>query len=161
MHADGDEMSMTLRDAVANDAEGILACLASAFDPYRARYTPAAYAHTILDLHSLQLRLREMSVLVALCGKQIVGTVAFGAKGDEGYLRGMAVHPGWQGSGVASILLDRADKALRQRDCRLVTLGTTEALERAGRFYRRAGFVPSGKIVEFFGMALYEYIKYL
>jgi hypothetical protein len=30
---------------------------------------------------------------VALSGDQIVGTVAYAAKGDDGHLRGMAVHP--------------------------------------------------------------------
>jgi ribosomal protein S18 acetylase RimI-like enzyme len=156
-----DETNVTLRDAVVDDTEGILACLAFAFAAYRSRYTDGAYADTVLDPHTLQVRLREMSVLVALCGNQIVGTIAFAAKGDDGHLRGMAVRPEWQGTGVASMLLDTAVKALHRRNCRYVTLDTTEALERAVRFYRRAGFTPSGKVAEFFGMPLYEYIKRL
>jgi ribosomal protein S18 acetylase RimI-like enzyme len=152
---------VTLRNAVGDDAEGILECLASAFGAYQSQYTHEAYADTVLDLHSLQVRLTEMSVLVALCGNQIVGTIAFAAEGEDGHLRGMAVRPELQGTGVASILLDTAVKALQQRNCQFVTLDTTEALERAARFYRRAGFTPSGKIGNFFGMALYEYIKYL
>jgi ribosomal protein S18 acetylase RimI-like enzyme len=152
---------MTLRNAVADDADGILACLASAFGAYRSQYTHEAYADTVLDLHSLQVRLREMSVLVALRGNHVVGTVAFAAKGDDGHLRGMAVHPEWQGTGVAPRLLDAAVKALHQRNCQFVTLDTTEPLERAVQFYRRAGFIPSGKVADFFGMPLYEHIKYL
>jgi GNAT superfamily N-acetyltransferase len=49
-----------------------------------------------------------MSVLVALCGNQIVGTIAFAAAGDDGHLRDIAVRPEWQGTGVASVLLDTA-----------------------------------------------------
>jgi GNAT superfamily N-acetyltransferase len=158
---DCDGKGLMLRNAAADDAEGILACLASAFEAYRSQYTYEAYADTVLDLPSLQLRLREMSVLVARCGNQIVGTIAFAAKGDDGHLRGMAVRPEWQGRGVAPRLLDTAVKALRQRNCRFVTLDTTEPLERAIQFYRREGFVPSGKVAHFFGMLLYEYIKQL
>lgn len=161
MRMDCGETSITLRDAVADDAEAILACLASAFGAYRSQYTQEAYADTVLNSHSLQVRLTEMSVLAALCRNQIVGTIAFAAKRNDGHLRGMAVRPEWQGTGVASILLDTAVKALRELDCQFVTLDTTEVLERAIRFYRRAGFMPSGKVVDFFGMPLYEYIKRL
>jgi ribosomal protein S18 acetylase RimI-like enzyme len=161
MHADCEQTSTTVRSAVIDDAEAILACLASAFEAYRSQYTWEAYADTVLDLHSLQVRLREMSVLVALCGDQIVGTIAFAAKGEEGHLRGMAVRPEWQGMGVASMLLDAAVKALHECNCRFVTLDTTAALERAIRFYRRAGFTASGKVSDFFGMLLFEYVKHL
>jgi ribosomal protein S18 acetylase RimI-like enzyme len=161
MRVNCDQSNVTLRDAVAKDAEAILACLASAFRAYRSQYTQEAYADTVLNLHTLQVRLTEMSVLVALCGNQIVGTIAFAAKQDDGHLRGMAVRPECQGTGVASILLDTAVNALAQRNCRFVTLDTVAALERAVRFYRRAGFIPSGKVADFFGMPLYEYVKYL
>lgn len=153
--------SVTVRYAVADDEESILACLNSAFGLYRKEYTREAYADTVLDCRTLKIRLREMSVLVALYGEQVVGTVAFAATGDEGHLRGMAVRPEYQGTGVARILLETAVTALHQVGCRVVSLDTTEPLKRATRFYRRAGFARSGKVVDFFGMRLHEYIKTL
>jgi ribosomal protein S18 acetylase RimI-like enzyme len=153
--------NVTVRSAVASDSPAILMCLASAFEPYRDEYTHEAYADTVLDRQSVQDRLREMSVLVAVCGDQVVGTVAFSVEGDTAHLRGMAVRQEWQGVGVASALLHNVVAALRQRNCRFVTLDTTEPLERAINFYRRAGFAPSSKISDFFGMRLHEYVRSL
>jgi hypothetical protein len=42
-----------------------------------------------------------------------------------------------------------------------VSLDTTEPLRRAMRFYERNGYQRSGKVTDFFGMTLIEYIKEL
>ena len=42
-----------------------------------------------------------------------------------------------------------------------VSLDTTEPLRRAVRFYERHGFRPSGRVSDFFGMPLFEYVKEL
>jgi len=34
-------------------------------------------------------------------------------------------------------------------------------LQRAIRFYTKHGFSPSGRVTDFFGMRLYEYVKLL
>jgi GNAT superfamily N-acetyltransferase len=96
------QRSFTIRSADSNDGEGILACLASAFAPYRNSYTPAAFTDTVLDAEMVQHRLREMCAFVAVSKGEVVGTIACAASGDEGHLRGMAVMPDWQGQGVAS-----------------------------------------------------------
>ena len=72
---------------------------------------------------------------------------------------GMAVAPGWQGSGVAAALLEAAEDQLRQAGCTRVTLDTTEPLQRAIRFYTRHGYAATGHVTDFFGMRLYEYAK--
>jgi GNAT superfamily N-acetyltransferase len=79
----------------------------------------------------------------------------------EGHLRGMAVLPGWQGTGVADRLLAEIEAHLKRQGCTRITLDTTEPLERAMRFYERHGYSRSGRISDFFGMRLLEYHKYL
>jgi len=151
---------IVIRPAGDEDVEGILRCLATAFEPFRAQYTAEAFADTTLNSESLRLRLQRMHVLVA-CFGAIVGTVAAAAGGDEGHLRGMAVLPAWHGSGVATELLGSIERWLKQRGCKRVTLDTTLPLEPAARFYTRNGYKRSGKIRDFFGMPLVEYAKEL
>jgi GNAT superfamily N-acetyltransferase len=94
--------------------------------------------------------------------KQVVGTVSCSQTDErEGHIRGMAVRPEWQGASVAAQLLQRVESELRDRKCSRVSLDTTEPLRRAMRFYERNGYQRSGKVTDFFGMALIEYIKEL
>jgi GNAT superfamily N-acetyltransferase len=153
--------SFQIRKASADDGTTILACLAATFEAYRQQYTPDAFADTVLDPTTVQERIREMCIFVAIYAITIVGTIGCKASGEEGHLRGMAVLPEWQGSGVASSLLEAAETELRRAGCQFVTLDTTIPLERAIRFYQRHGFVASGRVSDFFGMQLFEYTKRL
>jgi GNAT superfamily N-acetyltransferase len=153
--------SFHLRKASADDGQAILACLAAAFAPYRTQYTPEAFADTVLDSATVQERIREMCVFVAVSAETIVGTIGCNANLEEGHLRGMAVLPEWQGTEVASSLLQAAEAELRRAGCKFVTLDTTRPLERAIRFYQRHGFVASGRVSDFFGMELFQYAKWL
>jgi GNAT superfamily N-acetyltransferase len=151
----------SVRHAVVDDSEGILACLHAAFEPYQSQYTPLAYEDTVLTAASLEHRLQDMSVLVAvLPAGEVIGTIAYSmVNAAEGHLRGMAVRPEHQGRGVASALLQRTEAELRNRGCRRITLDTTEPLQRAARFYRRHGFRSSGRVSDFYGMTLCEFVK--
>jgi GNAT superfamily N-acetyltransferase len=104
-----------------------------------------------------------MCVFVATSNSgEIVGTVAYHiVHQGEGHIRGMAVRPAWHGSGVAALLLKSAESELREQKCLRISLDTTEPLVQAMRFYGRNGFHPSGKIADFFGMPLFEYVKTL
>jgi ribosomal protein S18 acetylase RimI-like enzyme len=150
-----------IRKATAEDASGILACLSAAFEKYRDNYTPGAFADTILSADTIAKRLQEMTVFVATEESgEIVGTIACGiVNAAESHIRGMAVVPASQGSGIAAQLLTRAEAHFRERNCKRITLDTTAPLERAIRLYKRFGFAQSGKIQDFFGMPLIEYVK--
>lgn len=153
-------MAIAIRKATASDSQGILDCLRLAFEPYRERYTPEGYADTVLGPATIHERLSSMTVLAAIGDEgQTIGTIACSAKSTEGHLRGMAVLPSWQGSGVAQRLLDAALGELRARGCSRITLDTTEPLQRAIRFYERNGFRRSGVVRDFFGMPLFEYVR--
>jgi len=128
---------------------------------YRDSYTPAAFADTILTPERMQKRFQEMTVFIATeKSGEIVGTIACSVVNpEEGHIRGMAILPTAQGSGIAARLLTRAEAHFRQRNCKRISLDTTAPLTRAIRFYERAGFSRSGKVQDFFGMPLYEYVK--
>jgi ribosomal protein S18 acetylase RimI-like enzyme len=153
--------SLSIRLATESDTEGILSCLRSAFQPYESSYTLAAYEDTVLTQKTLLVRLKAMSVFVAVIETgEIVGTIACQVLGQgEGHLRGMAVDPGWHGCGIAPGLLERAESELRVRKCTRITLDTTEYLKRAIHFYERNGYRASGKVSDFFGMPIYEFVK--
>jgi ribosomal protein S18 acetylase RimI-like enzyme len=155
------EDDISVRKATAADAGAILGCLASAFEPYRARYTPGAYLDTVLTAETIARRLESMQVLVAVAAaEQVIGTIACAmSDGTEGHLRGMAVQPKWQGRGAAERLLRAAEAELLSRGCGRITLDTTEPLQRAMRFYEQHGYRRSGRITDFFGMPLHEYVK--
>ena len=152
--------NVRVRKATAADAEAILRCLGFAFDAYKSSYTAAGYEDTVLTKQSIGRRLKEMSVFVAVeSAGEVIGTIACRVDGTEGHLRGMAVLPAWQGCGAAEELLIHAESALRSRGCKLITLDTTEPLQRAMRFYEKHGYRRSGKVGDFFGMPLIEYVK--
>jgi ribosomal protein S18 acetylase RimI-like enzyme len=151
----------SIRRATIGDAEGVLGCLRSAFEPYRDDYTDAAFADTVLTPDTIQQRLAAMVVFVAhTADGAIVGTVGCEVlAGGEGHIRGMAVRPGWQGCGIAQQLLEAVESELRERKCSRIRLETTAPLQRAMRFYEKNGFRPTGRVTDFFGMPLFEYVK--
>ena len=155
------EKPVSIRTATDDDCRGILECLTLAFAPYQQSYTGEAFLDTVLTPETVHKRLADMSVFVAIHGaSRVVGTIGCKALAEgEGHIRGMAVIPEWQGSGVSKRLLAKAEAELRKAGCRIVTLDTTEPLKRAVQFYNKNGFRPTGKVGFFFGMPLFEYSK--
>ena len=156
------KIAVEIRQAREGDGREILECLASAFEPYREQYTADAYADTVLNDSSLPARMQTMQVIVAVSSAEVIGTVA-GAHfhTGEGHLRGMAVLPQYQGSGVSAQLLAAIEAWLRARGCTRVTLDTTLPLLAAMKFYEKHGYSRSGRRSDFFGMPLIEYVKQL
>ena len=151
-----------IRRATHADCDGILRCLGAAFARYESDYAPAAYQDTVLKPETLDRRLHDMYVLVAVSKSEVVGTLAYQVvPGGYGHLRGMAVIPEWHGRGIATRLLHRAECALRANHCRHCTLDTTAVLQSAISFYRSHGYAATGKQSDFFGMSLFEYSKQL
>jgi ribosomal protein S18 acetylase RimI-like enzyme len=151
---------ITIRRAQVEEVESIVECLESAFEPFRSQYTRDAFRDTVLSSEAIRERMVHMTVYVAIATeREVVGTVASALEGEDGHLRGIAVRPAWQGRRIADQLLLVAENDLITAGCVRITLDTTVPLQRAIRFYQRNGFVPSGRITDFFGMPLYEYVK--
>lgn len=73
----GKDFNIRRADSCAH-SQGILACLAEAFAPYRNSYTPEGYADTVLSPETLAHRIETMTIFVAVAGEgEIVGTIAF------------------------------------------------------------------------------------
>jgi GNAT superfamily N-acetyltransferase len=156
-------MHYRIRPAGPEQLAGVAACLAAAFEPYRAAYTPGAFSDTVPTIDGLAQRMKTMTILyVSGMGAEVIGTIACSVSAPgEGHLRGMAVLPEFQGRGVAEELLLTAEDELRRLGCSRVTLDTTLALERARHFYAVYGYTPTGNVADFFGMPLHEYEKQL
>ena len=155
--------SFAVRPATDADAHALRECLHEAFEPYRDRYTPGAFADTVISIEEVRKRLADMVLFVAQ-GRQdaVIGTIGCSVVvPGEGHIRGLAVRPDAQGGGVASRLLEAAEAAMRQRGCTTITLDTTIPLERAMQLYERRGYRQSGVVRDFFGMPLLEYVKRL
>lgn len=150
-----------IRPARAEDAAAILQCLRAAFEPYHSQYTPQAWLDTVMTPDTLLQRLSSMTVFVAFDAQgTIVGTIGGAVvSSSEGHLRGMAVPPEGHGRGIAQRLLDAMEKHLLAKESRVISLDTTEPLQRAMRFYEKNGYRRTGKITDFFGMPLIEYAK--
>jgi GNAT superfamily N-acetyltransferase len=150
-----------LRRATLRDAPGLLACLHAAFAQYQGDYTAAAYEDTTLTQTAVLDRLARMRVVVAVDSVgAVIGTLATERRSRaEGHLRGMAVVPEYQGTGVAAALLRDALRQLTRDGCERVTLDTTRPLERAVRFYEKNGFHRSGGVGDLFGMPLFEFVR--
>ena len=105
--------------------------------------------------------MEEMRLFVAVSDAgEIVGTIGYKwIDTEEAHLRGMAVLPEHQGSGIAQRLLQAVESDLRQGTCLHISLGTTKPLKRAASFYERNGYRTSGRVSDFFGMPLVEYTK--
>lgn len=150
-----------IRRARERDAQGILDCLRTAFEPYRASYAADGFADTLLAADTIRRRFEEMTIFVATDdSEEVVGTIACAViAAREGHVRGMAVRPPWHGRGVARRLLEAVESELRSKGCARVSLDTTEPLKRAVAFYEKNGYRFSGRVTDFFGMRLYEYVK--
>jgi ribosomal protein S18 acetylase RimI-like enzyme len=158
-----DRSSISIRKAHIADSRGILQCFQEAFAAYRSVYTPGAYRDTVVSPEALENRMATMCVFVAASSSgEVVGTVACYAVGPhEGHIRGMAVRPAWHGVDVAGKLIRSVETELRDRGCTRISLDATLPLQRAMRFYEKHGFRRSGRISDFFGMELIEFVKTL
>jgi len=152
-------LHLHIRQASEREVDAILECLQAAFAPYQDQYLSEAYADTVLTHAALRQRLQQMRVLVALSGGKVVGTVAGAVHDREGHLRGMAVLPEYRGRGVSRRLLTAIESWLLTQGCTRLSLDTTQPLRAAIRFYEKNGYHASGRVRDFFGMPLMEYVK--
>lgn len=155
-------IAVTVRRAHEDDAVRISACLEAAFAPYRPQYTCLAFEDTVPGPREISERMRTMTLYVAgVPNCDVVATVGSSTNGKEGHLRGMAVLPAWQGHFIADHLLRSVEEDLMEAGCERLTLDTTLPLERAIRFYERNGFLRTGRVTDFYGMPLHEFVKRL
>lgn len=151
-----------IRQARANDAEGISSVLRVAFAEFEPRYTRSAFAATTPTPDGVLERMNEGPIWVVEHGGGVIGTASVLLEDVGVYIRGMAVHPGARGKGVARRLMERIEAfAIAQGRSRLF-LSTTPFLSEAIRLYERHGFrrIQEGPD-ELFGTPLFTMEKLL
>jgi ribosomal protein S18 acetylase RimI-like enzyme len=130
----------TVRLAVIDEVADVARVLRDAVEPYRPRYTPAAFAATTPSEAELRQRWHEGPVWVAVQGDRIVGTVAAVPRPGALYMRSMAVHPDSHGGGCGRRLVEAVERHAVATRLSAVVLSTTPFLDSAIALYERCGF---------------------
>jgi uncharacterized protein len=156
----GAPVSDCVRAATEADAEAVATVLRAAFQEFESLYTPEAFSATTPTAGEVRCRLEEGPVWVAVPDRRVLGTVSALPRGDELYLRSMAVSPAVRGQGIGQLLLDRVERFAIERGHRRIVLTTTPFLLGAIRLYERAGFVRAGaEMGELHGTPLFGMVK--
>ncbi|MFX0081562.1 MAG: GNAT family N-acetyltransferase [Candidatus Hodarchaeota archaeon] len=151
-----------IRKAQPKDAKGIHEVLSAAFEEFRHFYSLEGFANTVMSEQAALDRMKDMEIYIAINQNGIIiGTIGWKRLSEnEGHIRGMAVHPKFQGkNSPAAALLKEVEKDALSQGCTFLTLDTTEILKRAQNFYRKQGFNETGKTGDFFGSTIYEFEK--
>jgi GNAT superfamily N-acetyltransferase len=153
---------MQIRIANSDDAPAIASTLHRAFLEFEPLYTPEAFAITVSSSEQIRLRLNEGPIWVAEEGDVVVGTISVVPKGDELYIRGMAVDPAARGSGIGRELMKWVEEYAAPRGFKRLYLSTTPFLSDAIRLYEKCGFVRTDDGPDnLFGTALFTMEKKL
>ena len=152
----------SIRPATEVDLPSLAALIYTSFIEYKPSYTDEGFAATTPTSDQLARRMAEGPIWVAVQDEVVLGTVSVVSRGDELYIRGMAVAPEARGLGLGELLLKTVeDLALAHGHKRLV-LSTTPFLSRAIRLYTRFGFQrTTDGPHELFGTPLFTMVKEL
>lgn len=131
---------ITVRRATTADLSEIATLMHESFVEYRSLYTAAAFLATTPNAEQIAVRMTQGPVWVAEYDGPIVGTVSVVPRGEDLYIRGMAVLPGARGLQLGQLLLQQVDEFARAQKHKRLVLSTTPFLHRAIRLYERAGF---------------------
>ena len=142
------------------DASLISSVLETAFAEYRSLYTDRGFAATTPTSDQVERRLLEGPIWIALRDDETVGTVSVVLRGEELYVRGMAVLPASRGLHLGELLLKQVEEFALDNNCKRLILSTTPFLFRAIRLYERAGFRRTADGPhDLFGTPLFTMIK--
>lgn len=98
-----------------------------------------------MAVFSSELALRSgRAYQVARSGKSLAGYTGLLFVDDEAHVTTVATAPGWQGRGVATVMLATAFRQARTAGIRQISLEVAAGNERAQALYRRFGFMPVG-----------------
>ena len=98
---------------------------------------------------------------VAKEGGTVVGTVSAIERGEEVYIRSMALLPSARGRGIGRRLLAQVEAFAVSRGARRLSLTTTPFLTAAIRLYERAGFRRASGPLDLCGTPLFAMAKEL
>ncbi len=134
-------MRLDLVPAKAVDASDMQVLVGAAYEQYVPRIgrEPAPMAADYDEV------VRSGRSLLAKVGSELVGLLVTAVGEDALLVENLAVLPRLQGSGVGSLLLRRAEDLAREAGLSEVRLYTNEVMSENIAFYRRKGFVETGR----------------
>jgi putative acetyltransferase len=141
--ASRNETDVQIRMAVPADASWVVSVLRESFAEYETLYTPEGFAATTPANALVLDRMKEGPVWVALLDHSVVGTASAVGRGEDLYIRGMAVLPTGRGLGIGRLLLKQIEDYGSAHSYRRLILSTTPFLHRAILLYDRFGFSRS------------------
>src|SRR5258705_6915738 len=94
-----------IRRAELNDAAAVAALLLDAFAEYRPLYTEKGFDATTPAANEIGKRIEQRAVWLAEHDNKIAGTVSIFPRGEELYIRSMAVSQVARGKGIGKILM--------------------------------------------------------
>jgi len=80
------------------------------------------------------------NLLVLEEDNQLIGSVMVGYEGHRGWVNYLAVYPDHQRQGLGRLLMDEAERRLRDLGCAKVNLQVRASNETAREFYRQIGY---------------------
>ncbi len=80
------------------------------------------------------------NLLVLEEGEKLIGSVMVGYEGHRGWVNYLAVHPDRRREGLGRLLMDEAERRLRDLGCPKVNLQVRTSNESAREFYRQIGY---------------------
>lgn len=80
------------------------------------------------------------NLLVLVVDDELAGSVMVGYEGHRGWINYLAVHPGHQRQGLGRVLMDEAERRLRELGCAKVNLQIRASNSAAVEFYRHIGY---------------------
>ena len=153
---------INIRPATTSDLSEIATLMHESFVEYRSLYTERAFLATTPTAEQIAVRMIEGPVWVAERDALIVGTVSVVPRGDDLYIRGMAVLPKARGLQLGQLLLKQVEDSARARKHQRLVLSTTPFLLRAIRLYEGAGFKRADQGPhDLFGTPLFTMVKAL
>jgi len=146
--------TVTLYPATKDDLLALVAVHSAAFD--MEKEDSIAFLEQSFDTGE--------TIWCIAAGGTIVGLVLTSIQPDQTNLYGLAIHPEYQGKGIATAALDeliRIAKETKKKAVRLDAIGTNKP---AQKLYEKYGFINCGKAMEYYestGKTEFVYYEYI
>jgi ribosomal protein S18 acetylase RimI-like enzyme len=143
---------ITFRFAQQADAADVTSVVNAAYSGPESHlgWTPETHLHagprTTLDEVATILASPAQRIILCLAGGRLAGSVQIGQGPEDGYLGMLAVSPRQQAMGLGKALMDEAERqAGKLWACSSLTLSVISLQTALAAFYRRRGYVPTGR----------------
>ena len=127
---------MTIRDYLDSD-----------YDDVRNNLEEGKLFDPVVDTREKFLRKvtkNHGSIIVAEENSQAIGNVFTVDDGWAAFIFRLAVHSSYRGQGIGALLMNEAERRLREKGCEEVSIFVNDANERLKEYYKRQRFISTG-----------------